>query len=390
MVGAVGGGRSSTARGSRRSPPPGKLVGDLEALLAAERHAPEQPLLEALLACRAGAGQGLSLAAERLIGQGAPWAAKPGEELGGLLSAVVEERDRSVFVSWSLARRGRPSLATLGAGLGVTGTRAAQRRVRAESRVREAMAEGPASVRWMAASLRRRLGTVALEEDAEQALTDHRVADGRTTGGRVREAVPCRDLALWLAGPYQEVPGRPGWLSTDPRSLAAATEAIVSAEGGVRPRADVWSELDDLGVAEGAKTAWLSACGAAVVDDLVVSTEGSIADAAERILEAHGRPLTAIEVAACLDRGGRPVAVEDLVAKLGGPRFGGGQGAEVSLATWAETTPGGRSARDQPEPARAGPPGTPGRPARSAKSAPPRPATGRRPRSATGRRPPRA
>ena len=307
-------------------------AGDLGVVLRHERGEAGQPVLEALLERWSGDGPpAAGEAAGRLLEAAAPWALDAGGALSTLLTAAGDERSRMVFAALCLPRGSRPAAGELASGLGVSGARVLQLRDRAEARVRDALGTAPFATRWLVASLARRLGPVAAEERAVRTLGRLGVGDPRGDPGAA-------DLALFLAGPYHEVAGRPGWLATDPRSLVATTTAGLQADGGVRPLADLAGELAAAGVRPDELEAWLASSGAAVAHELAVQATGPLADVVERILDAHGSARSADDLAADLARAGRAVDPCTL-ARLGGHRrFRMADGA-LSLACWGAGCP---------------------------------------------------
>ena len=307
-------------------------AGDLGVVLRHERGEAGQPVLEALLERWSGDGPpAAGEAAGRLLEAAAPWALDAGGALSTLLTAAGDERSRMVFAALCLPRGSRPAAGELASGLGVSGARVLQLRDRAEARVRDALGTAPFATRWLVASLVRRLGPVAAEERALRTL-------GRLGVGIPRSDPRVADLALFLAGPYHEVAGRPGWLATDPRSLVATTTAGLQADGGVRPLADLAGELAAVGVRPDELEAWLASSGAAVTHELAVQATGPLADVVERILDAHGSARSADDLAADLARAGRAVDPGTL-ARLGGHRRFRMVDGALSLACWGAGGP---------------------------------------------------
>jgi hypothetical protein len=305
---------------------------ELVFLLDAERPCRSQPLVETLLELRSGSGPAaVRDAADRLLRRSAPWSLDYEGALNALLEAAGDERSRSLFARLSLVREGRPTIERLAAELGISAERVRRLRDRAEARVRSALVASPAPLPWVVCAIRRRLGAVSTHEQAEAVLADHRI------GGDQKA-----ELVLWLAGPYRAAPGRPGWLAIEGKHVVAATSAFLSCDGGVRRLVDAEAELGELGVRADHIASWMRACGATVVDDLVVSVSGPLADVVERVLDAHGRPLAVAEIAGCVTRGGRELPSTAYQAAVGGRRFRRWAGDRVALADWGADP--GRSA----------------------------------------------
>lgn len=305
---------------------------DLGALLQFEHSGGNQPVVEALLDHWAGNGGEPGIvreAATRLLTANVPWAVDTAGALEGILGLITADRDRAVFLAGSLQTE-RLSLAKLAAEFGVSSTRIGQVRDRAEATVRAAMAESSAPLPWLVRSVRARLGSLTTTEDAAAVLAAHGVSPDASPH-------PVAELLAWLAGPYLGVPHRPGWIATDPRAVTTRTASLLATDGGVRRLGDVEAELADVGVARHQVGPWLHACGAAIVDEMVVSLQGSPADACERVLDASGRALTVDELAAVIDGAGRHVPADGVAHAVRGRRFRR-SGDGVGLAAWAVAT----------------------------------------------------
>lgn len=339
------------ARGRGR---PGK---DLERLLAYERDRPDQALTEALLELRLAPEDAVGAAADRLLRDQAPWALDLAGAAEAAVQAAGDERDRRVFTAWSL-HPGGVSQTELAGAEGVSAQRIGQIASAAGRRVR-VWAERHGPLRWAAATLADRLGGLSSLEAVDAQLE---------ALGAVGE--PAAGLLLWLGGPFTAVPGRPGWLAAQPREAVGRTAACLSADGGVRRLEDVRDELAGLRVGPGQLEAWLAASGAVVVHDLVVSVaRGGLADALERLLDAHGRPRRADELAAELAGAGRPVETAAVAAALRHRRFTGSPDGPVGLAAWGDAPTRPTEKRSTARPA--GPPvkaGKKSKPSRAAAS----------------------
>jgi hypothetical protein len=116
--------------------------------------------------------------------------------------------------------------------------------------------------------------------------------------------------------------------------LAARTQGCLEADGGVRRLADVQAELADLDIEAGQLIPWLQANGATVIHDLAVLLTGSLSEAVERVLDAHGVPRTAAEIAADLAAAGRAIQPGALDATLRQRRFARAGNGGVGLTAW--------------------------------------------------------
>lgn len=209
--------------------------------------------------------------------------------LDELSAAAGAARDLTVFVHRELAIRDRESAAQLGRRLRLSPERIRQLTVRAADRIRAASAEAAPGLDDGIAALRERLGAVAPVSEADRVTVDVGAGPTSTTAGL---------LALWLAGPYRPVPSAPGWLALDPQGIGRRTRRRLSEDGGVRLAAEMREELAALGVVGTHRDGWIAACGAVVVEDMVVSTAGSAGTVLERLLFATGRACTPAELAA--------------------------------------------------------------------------------------------
>lgn len=328
---------------------------DLGALLLAERRWARQPVLESLLETRASAtGEGdgpqqrdAAAAADRLLRRSAPWALDL-QPLARLLDSIADELDRAIFVRTELAGSDRTSLAQLAPHYGVSATRLAQRRDRAARQLREALDTAPAPLPWLVSHVRRALGRVTTVAEAHVELARL---------GVDTSAEPDTALVLWLAGPFEEVPGNPDWLAVGPRELEAVTDELLSGDGGVTSLVQLEHALHAAGLARPTIVPWLRAWGAVVVDgDLAVrisaGVAGTLADTVERLLEALGRPASIADLERLLADGGRPVPPGELERALRGRRFRASDakgGGRYELASWPrDGAPAKAAARRRP------------------------------------------
>ena len=296
---------------------------DLAVLLGHERGRLTQPLLEALLEQRNGdAGPAVRNAADRLLREHTPWALDLAQPAGALIAAAGNERDRRLFVACSL-NPNRPTFAELAQQEKICRQNVNWLVRRAESRVREALGVAGGPLAWAVSSVRNRLGTVT---------ADDRVAS--VLAGIGAGEPPVAALLLWLAGPYVSVPHRPGWLAVEPQQIVVRTTECLSVDGAVRRLEDVAIELADVGIHSDQLVAWLGACGAALVHDLVVSVTGPLADAVERVLDAHGKARTAEEISADLAAGRRHVEPGALAPILRSRRFSRSANGAVGMTAW--------------------------------------------------------
>ena len=327
-----------------------KGAADLAVLLSYERTQPTQPLLEGLLGLRNSDGPPeIRATAGGFLRQAAPWAVDVQPVLEALLENAGNDRSRALFAAWA-SPRAPGSMQLLAEEHGISAQRVGRIVHRAAAQVRAAVATAPAPLPWLVSDLGRRLGRVASEPRVDAVL------------GRLGVEGPAGDVLLWLAGPYRPVPSRPGWLAVEAPEIVARTSSVLAADGGVRRLADVEAELelhpDQVGP-------WLRACQATVIHDLAVSLSGPLPAAIERVLDAHGRPLTASELTVCLGEKGRAVTERDLAGALRSRRFRRSAAGEVRLTDWStesaapkqakRATPAKARSRPRSQPVPAGP-----------------------------------
>lgn len=293
---------------------------DLAVVLRNEREGHSQPVLEALLDLRHGdAPRRVRDAAQRLVHEEAPWALDHDAALAALLRTAGDDRSQALFRAWSsrgAPPRSRPQMA---GEVGISAPAAGQIVRRFDARLRAALTMAPGPLPWIVSRLRTQLGSVTTVGRADEALA------------RFEIGCPTGDVVLWLAGPYEPVPARPGWLALEARTVVAHTASCLAADGGVRRLTDVEAELGLSGPHLGV---WLQACRATIVHELAVSLAGPLPGVVERILDAHGRALSAPEIADCLRGGGRVTSDDVLGRALRAKRFAPRPDAAVALADW--------------------------------------------------------
>ena len=304
---------------------------DLGVVLGHEREAAPRPILEGLLAARGWGTPDARAAAARLLDHDAPWATDlaPGE---AFLVGAPSAHQAALFLDWLQGAKAR-TLETIGRQRGMNAPAVGDALARAGRRMRAVLDQAPPPWPWLVAELRRRLGSVTTEDLLGDALERSGARRGSLSAS----------LAAWLAGPYSPVRGHPGWVATHPASLLSRSALSVRADGGVRLLADVSAELADLELCPGMVVPWLQAFGAVVVHELVVSTAGPLADAVERILDAHGTTRTVPQIAEDLVAGGRTVTDAALAAAVRARRFRMLEDGAVGLAAWGDVGPRGHA-----------------------------------------------
>ncbi len=314
------------------APGVGEVGGELGALLRHEKGLAAQPILAALLDTRDGDNPTeVRHAAERVLRADAPWALDLTGSARTLIDSAGDVRSVRLFRSWVLC--GGRSLEDLARQEGISSQRVGQIVHRAESRVRHAVAGTP-PWSWLVSTARRGLGALTTRDALDAVLVRLGVATS-----------PEAELLGWLAGPYHLVPQRPGWVAVEPGPLASRTSDCLAWDGGVRRLADVNDELADLGITREQLPAWLAANGATVVHNLAVLVTGPLADAVERIVDAHGMARTSEEIEADLVAGGRLVQHAALARAVRGRRFTRSATGAVGLSVWGPEVEEGRSTK---------------------------------------------
>ena len=107
---------------------------------------------------------------------------------------------------------------------------------------------------------------------------------------------PAAMLAIWLAGPYRNIPGHPEWLSPRPGELVRHTRALLGEGGGVHDQRSTIADLIGLGLRANVVEAWLAAQPVHIDHDLVVHLVGQPTAIAERLLDASGRAMSTAEL----------------------------------------------------------------------------------------------
>jgi len=212
------------------------------------------------------------------------------DRLDDLLAEAGDERDRAVFEHRMVRPGPRATQAELGAALGIGIVRVRQLCLRAADAVTAAFHQAPGELVDLVVATAEELGVVAPLEAVAKVLA-------------TRDLPPLPDsrslLLLWLAGPYSAVTGHEGWLATDPAALLSGTALLLSEDGGVRPVEHVIKDLERLGLSSEHTEGWLAEQPVRLVDGLVMSTRGSVAEVAERALSATGRAMTVPELTIC-------------------------------------------------------------------------------------------
>ena len=280
------------------------------------------------------------------------------DTLNALLTAAGDARDVDVFARTSLLTGRHLRLEEVGRSVGLSAERTRQLRRRAEGRVRSAAGAAPIEFRQLVTAVGAWLGAVAPIAAADQIAERIGAGSSATRAGA---------LLLWLAGPYQPVTGRAGWLGVEPAGFVARTDEWLSEDGGVRPVAELHAELAAHGLRSEHRDAWLATFPTIRVDDMVMRTDGSLGVVLERVLFAVGRGQSAVlladrlgltervgEVREMLRRDRRFVRVapdEHELAEWGGCPFVADPHPSVRDGRlWFEITVGRSTLRGEPQP----------------------------------------
>ncbi len=210
------------------------------------------------------------------------------EALAGILAGAGNPRSVEIFAERELLLGPSRPFGEMARDLGISATRVAMLRNDAERGVRAVAAQALGETRALINGVRSWLGEIVPLEATDDLLGRLGLGSSRTRPGA---------LLLWLAGPYRIVGTTKGWLAADPDAAATGTRAAIAQDGGVRPARDCLDELALAGVRSEHRHAWLAACGALFVEDMVVDRSGSLAVVAERILFATGRAMAVADLA---------------------------------------------------------------------------------------------
>ena len=211
--------------------------------------------------------------------------------LDRVLAAAGDERDLGVFELRCLRLRGpggaeRPTMAQVGDALGIVYERVRQLQRRAEARVSAAAARDP-ELAVEARNLRAEIGEATHLPAIIEALSERGLPPPPDTRSM---------LLVWMAGPYHPIDGHAGWMAVDPGELLAETAEVLAEDGGVRPLDDVEQDLIAVGLTPGAVAAWVDRQPVRRFHDLVVATNGSVAQVVERAIEANGGALAVADL----------------------------------------------------------------------------------------------
>ena len=268
-------------------------------------------------------------AAERVLRADAPWALDLTGSARTLIHSAGDVRSVRLFRSWVLC--GGRSLEDLARQEGISSQRVGQIVHRAESRCGTRLPGRPPGLArvdgppWTGSSRPGTHWTRSWSGWASRHPRRPSCSDGspvRTTWSR---SAPVGRGRAWTAG------------QPDLDCLAW--------DGGVRRLADVNDELADLGITREQLPAWLAANGATVVHNLAVLVTGPLADAVERIVDAHGMARTSEEIEADLVAGGRLVQHAALARAVRGRRFTRSATGAVGLSVWGPEVEEGRSTK---------------------------------------------
>lgn len=227
-------------------------------------------------------------------------AAGHGDPLADLvddLLGVLDRRGHTIFLGRISLNHCR-TLDDLATEIGVSKERVRQLSVRAEERVRAALATHRfAPVNWRAHALRVALGTAVPADGVYLAEATGRAMEG--VPEPVRERV--LDLLLWLAGPYSLSPTN--WLRAGELPGPELIDACADESGRV-DMDSVRQRLSNSGLLSAVHEDWLDRVGRVRnVEDTWLVWSGTVADKAVRLLEMWGRPATPDEIVAAIGEG---------------------------------------------------------------------------------------
>ena len=239
-----------------------------------------------------------------------------------VLAGGIDRRERQVLLATTLAGEYRRTPAQVGARLALPATQIGRIRGRAEDRLRAA-GGSPGLLGWLGDAFRTRLGDLASHGRIE-ALAERL---------GLHPSEPSVRLLVWLAGPYEPIRDASGWRARDPVALRLATQAALDADGGVRPLAEVLTELRRAGFESPELRGWVVSQGVETAG-LLLSRHGTASDLLERVLDAVGHPMTVGEVADLVGSGDLQPLAERFAALGRGRRFQLHPDGRIGLSAW--------------------------------------------------------
>lgn len=220
------------------------------------------------------------------------------ESLVDDLCGVLDKRSQTIFLGRISLNKHR-TLEDLATELGVTRERVRQLSVRAEERIREALATPRfAPIGWRAHTLRTMLGTAVPGNTPHLNGAIQRVTEGVSEPGHERVL----DFLLWLAGPYSW-DSATVWL----RAGEIPGPEVIYDFSDQRGRVDMerlQRHLSTSGLLPGVQAAWVDQIARIrnVAGNWLV-WEGSVPDKAARLLEIWGQPATSEDIVNAIGEG---------------------------------------------------------------------------------------
>jgi hypothetical protein len=214
------------------------------------------------------------------------------------LWGVLDERDRLIFAG-RISLNHQCTLEGLANQVGVTKERVRQLALRAESRIRDALATPRFTpIGWRAHTLLARLGTAVPGNTEHLKDAIEFVTRGMSDTDRVR----ILDLLFWLAGPYTW-DSDTGWL----RSGEIPGPEVIDAYADERGNVDLLrlqQHLAKCGMLPAVQPVWCDQIGnLRKIGDCWMKWVGTIADKAARILDVWGKPATPEEIVVGIGEG---------------------------------------------------------------------------------------
>lgn len=214
------------------------------------------------------------------------------------LCNVLDKRSRTIFLSRISLNQFR-TLDDLALEMGITKQRVQQLWVRAEERIREALATPRFTpIFWRAHTLRTMLGVAIPHDTLHLTEAGRQIAPGVTAERRERVL----DIMLWIAGPYARH-SVTGWLQAGdiPESDVIAT---FSDSRGVVDMTRLGEHLTHKGLLPQIQPYWCDQIGKIkCVDGNWLLWTGTVTDKALRLLETWGRPATTEEIVVAIGEG---------------------------------------------------------------------------------------